>query len=95
MLLAMRPDPGQALLDQRIAASSVEERVAWVAQRRVLGFRLVWQQLESAGIHDPVEQAGFLLRRLYPDLPVPWFEAMIAALKDQYAAGRWHGPKRP
>jgi hypothetical protein len=91
----MRPDPGQALLDQRIAASSVDERVAWVAQRRDLGFRLVWQQLESAGIDDPVEQASFLLRRLYPDLPHPWFQATIAALQERYVAGQWDGPKRP
>lgn len=91
----MRPDPGQAQLDQRIAASSMEERVAWAAQRRDLGFRLVWQQLESAGIDGPVERASFLLRRLYPDLPEAWFEATIAALQERYAAGRWHGPERP
>ncbi|CAN5805327.1 hypothetical protein BH23CHL8_BH23CHL8_08000 [soil metagenome] len=90
-----RPDPGQALLDARIAASSVEERVAWVAAKRRLGFQLVWQQVDQAGIRDPVEQARFILGRLYPDMPQAWFQHTIDELARRHGEGRWHGFERP
>ena len=91
----MQPDRGQAALDRRIAATSVEERVAWVAAKRDLGFRLVWQQVDAAGISDPLGQARFLLRRLYPELPEAWFEATVSKLEERHAQGRWHGLQRP
>jgi hypothetical protein len=90
----MRPDPGQTLLDERIAASSVEERVAWVEARRALGYRLVWQQVDAAGISDPVAQAAFLLQRLYPEMPAVWVDNVITRLREMRAAGRWHGLER-
>ena len=79
----MRPEPGQAQLDARVAA------------KRAIGMRLVWQQVDAAGISDPAEQADFLLRRLYPEMPDAWFRATIAALTERHARGRWHGFERP
>jgi hypothetical protein len=91
----MRPDPGQALLDERIAASTVEERVAWVAAKRALGYQLVWQQIDAAGITDPVAQAAFMLQRLYPDMPEVWVHNVIGHLRQRQVAGQWRGPERP
>lgn len=91
----MRPDPGQALLDERISASSVEERVAWNEERRRLGHRLVWQQADAAGIHGALDRAEFLLRRLYPEMPDQWFKSVLAKLSELHEAGRWNGFERP
>jgi hypothetical protein len=91
----MRPEPGQADLDAAIVQASVEARVAWVTAKRALAMRIVWQQLDAAGIDDPVEQARFLLGRLYPDMPLAWRESTIAALAERHAHGRWHGYPRP
>jgi hypothetical protein len=90
-----RPDPGQALLDERIAATSVEERVTWVAAKRKLGFQLVWQQVDEVGITDPVEQASFILGRIYPDMPQVWFDHTIDELARRHREGRWNGFVRP
>lgn len=91
----MRPEPGQTDLDAAIVRASVEARVAWVTEKRALALRIVWQQLDAAGIDDPIEQARFLLGRLYPDMPLAWRESAIAALAERYADGRWHGYPRP
>jgi hypothetical protein len=91
----MRPEPGQVHLDAAIVRASVEARVAWVTAKRALAMRTVWQQVDAAGISDPVEQARFLLGRLYPDMPLAWRESTIAALAERHAHGRWHGYPRP
>ncbi len=91
----MHPESGQALLDARIAASSVEQRVKWAADQRLAGMRSVWQQADSAGIVDPVEQAGFILRRVYPEMPERWFRDVVAKLAAMHAAGTWAGFQRP
>jgi hypothetical protein len=91
----MKLEPGQAQLDSRIAESSVEDRVAWSTNKRQLGLALVWQQLDASGIEHPVEQAGFLLRRLYPEMPEAWFGDVLAKLAAKHAAGEWHGFERP
>jgi len=91
----MHPELGQAELDRRIAAASIEERVEWVAIARLAGLRSVWQQADAAGISDPVEQADFILRRLYPEMPEAWFEDIVGQLRALHAAGRWNGFRRP
>ena len=82
-------------MDAAIVRASAEARVAWVTAKRALAMRIVWQQLDAAGIDDPVEQARFLLGRLYPDMPLAWRESTIAALAERHAHGRWHGYPRP
>ena len=91
----MQIDPGQLQLDARIAQSGAEERAAWAAERRLTGMRIVWQQADEAGVTDPVEQADFLLRRLYPEMPESWFRDVVAKLAALHAAGTWHGFERP
>jgi hypothetical protein len=91
----MRREPGQAHLDAAIVEASVEARVAWVTSKRAIAMRIVWQQLDAAGISDPIEQARFLLGRLYPGMPPAWREGTIAALAERHAHGRWHGYPRP
>jgi hypothetical protein len=78
-----------------MAAASVEERVEWVAAMRLAGLRSVWQQPDGAGISDPVEQADFILRRLYPEMPDGWFDDIVGELRALHAAGRWPGFRRP
>lgn len=91
----MQREPGQTHLDAAIVEASVEDRVAWVTSKRAMAIRIVWQQLDAAGIIDPIEQARFLLGRLYPDMPPAWREGTIAALAERHAQGRWHGYPRP
>ncbi len=91
----MQTDPGQAELDARVAAASVEERVKWTADKRLQGLRTVWQQADAAGIDNPVEQAEFILRRLYPEMPESWFADVVAKLAAKHVAGEWHGFQRP
>jgi hypothetical protein len=91
----MRADPGQAALDGRVAASSVAERVAWVATMRRAAHMIVWQQADALGIIDPVEQAEFLLRRLYPNESEAWFESVVSRLRAAHEGGTWSGFKRP
>ena len=91
----MRPEPGQSALDERIAAASVEERVAWSVRKRGIGFHLAWQQADRAGIRDPVEQAAFLLRRLYPEMPTVWLDHPVARLAALHADGCGMGFERP
>ena len=91
----MRPDPSRHLMDERVAAATVEERVAWTARKRAVGFQLVWQQLDQAGITSPMGQAEFLLRRLYPEMAEPWFTDILGKLAARHAEGRWKGLTRP
>jgi len=59
------------------------------------GLRTVWQQVDAAGIDNPVEQADFILRRLYPEMPESWFVDVVAKLCAKHVAGEWHGFQRP
>jgi hypothetical protein len=82
------------MLDERVAASTVEGRVGRTQDRRRRGQRLVWQQADAAGLTDPVERAELLLRRRHPEMPDQWFRD-VARLASLHAAGAWHGFERP
>jgi len=82
-------------MDARVAASSVADRVAWLAAMREAALRIVWQQVDAAGIDDPVEQAEFLLRRLYPEESESWFLGVVDRFRAARAAGTWDGFQRP
>ncbi len=56
---------------------------------------LAWQQVEAAGITHPVEQADFLLRRLYPEMPETWFRDVVAKLRALHEREEWRGFERP
>jgi hypothetical protein len=91
----MRADPGRQAMLARLAESTVDERVAWLAAMRDAGMRSVWQQVDRAGLVDPVEIADFLLRRIYPEQSEAWFSLVVEALRSELAAGTWHGFTRP
>jgi hypothetical protein len=91
----MRAEPSQAAMNARVAASSVADRVAWLAAMREAAVRIVWQQVDAAGIDDPLEQAEFLLRRLYPEESESWFLDVIDRFRVARAAGTWDGFQRP
>jgi hypothetical protein len=95
MRCVVRPDPGRADLLERIAQSSVDERVAWLATMREAGIRSAWQQVDRAGLSDPLQIAEFLLRRLYPNLPEASLAALLAKLRSEHEAGAWSGFARP
>jgi hypothetical protein len=91
----MRPDPGRAAQEAVIVQMPIDRRTATMAKLRQRGRWMVWQQLDERGIEHPVEQAEFLLRRLYPEMPKPWFADVLAKLSAKYAAGEWRGFERP
>ena len=90
----LRTEPAQAMLDERVAESTVEDRVGRAHERRLLGQRLVWQQADAARLTDPVERAELLLRRRHQEVPDQWFRD-VARLASLHAAGAWHGFERP
>lgn len=91
----MRPDPGRALQESVIASMTSVDRTAAVANLRANGRWAAWQQVDAAGIEDPVEIAAFLLHRLYPDLPAASLEQILEQLRAAFAAGTWNGFARP
>jgi hypothetical protein len=91
----MRPDPGRTAQEAVIAQMPSERRTGTMAMLRRRGRWMIWQQMDAAGIEHPVEQAEFLLRRLYPEMPEAWFSDVLAKLAAKYAAGEWHGFQRP
>jgi hypothetical protein len=91
----MRQDPGRTAREAVIAQMPSERRTATMEMLRQRGRWMAWQQLDAAGIEHPVEQADFLLRRLYPEMPESWFSVVVAKFGAMHAAGTWHGFKRP
>lgn len=91
----MRPDPGRDIQERIIGRLSTAERTERVARLRERGIWMAWHQVDAAGIIDPVEQADFLLRRLYPEMPEPWFRDVLAKFAALHAAGEWRGFQRP
>ncbi len=91
----MRAEPGGSQLLDKIAQSSVDDRVAWLAEMRAAGIRSVWQQVDRAGIVDPIEVAEFVLGRLYPDLRDASLDEVLRQLRVAQAAGTWSGFERP
>lgn len=78
-----------------IASMPPVERTDRMRRLRQNGRWFVWRQADAAGISDPVEQADFILRRLYPEMPEAWFDDIVGQLRALHAAGRWGGFRRP
>lgn len=91
----MRLDIGRGELLERVARSSVEERVTWLAAMRDAGIRSAWQQVDRAGITDPLEVAEFLLRRLYAGESEVWYGNVLIKLRAAQETGDWFGFARP
>jgi hypothetical protein len=91
----MRPDPGRAAQDAVLASMTSLERTARMVELRRNGLWAAWQQVDAAGVADPVEQAEFLLRRLYPEESEAWLALVLDQLRAAHAAGTWDGFRRP
>lgn len=91
----MRPDPGRALLEARIAELTADERALIAMDLRARGRALVWDQLDRAGPMGPVETAMFLLERLYPEMPPQHVAQVRRQIEERVAAGTWSGIERP
>ncbi len=91
----MRPDPGRALMDRRIAEIPPEQRVTYGAALRHKGHLLVWQQSDGAGPMSELDRAMFIIDRLYPEMPPQHREQFREKLAALAAAGTWHGFRRP
>jgi len=71
------------------------ERTAVTANLRRNGMWTLWRLVDEANITDPVAQAEFLLRRLYPEESGAWFAAVLGQLSAAREAGTWSGFERP
>jgi len=91
----MRPDPGRVKQESLIASMSSLERTRQTALLRERGMWMAWQQVDQNALDDPLQQAEFILRRLYPEMPEVWFQDVLAKLAAKHAAGEWNGFERP
>lgn len=91
----MRPDPGRAAQEAVLASMTSTERTDRMAQLRLNGRWSVWQQVDAAGLTEPVEVAEFVLRRLYPEQSEGWFADVLGQLRALRDAGTWAGFERP
>jgi len=91
----MRPDPGRDLQESVIAKMTPMARTRQVVGLRARGRLMVWQQLDDAGLVDPIAQAGFVLRRLYPEMSESWFVDVLGKLQQRRTSRGWAGFERP
>lgn len=94
-MCVMRPDPGRDLQEAIIAKMTPVARTKQVVRLRARGRAMMWQQLERARLEDPVARAGFILRRLCPEMPEAWFIDVLGKLKQRRASRGWHGFEQP
>ena len=91
----MTIDAAQRLFDERVRATSPDERRRIHEQMRRDAFRLVWWQADRAGVTEPLALTRFLLERLYPDLRGERLERIMERFAELRREGRWSGPRRP
>jgi hypothetical protein len=88
-------DHAQRQLDERVRASSPSDRMRLHVEMYRLAFTQVWAAADRGGPMAPLEEARFVLRRLYPDLEGPRLEAIMAELGARFEDGSWTGFRRP
>lgn len=88
-------DFAQRQIDDLVRAAPPSVRMRLHVDMMRLAFAQVWAAADRAGPMSELERAGFLLRRLYPDLEGPRLEAIMARLEAMWAAGTWTGFWRP
>jgi hypothetical protein len=74
---------------------SLWERMLRRHELRERGLRLVWQLSDEANLPNELERGHFILDRPYPEMPAPHREQFRANFAAEFAAGRWHGFRRP
>jgi len=88
-------DSAQALLDRRLIEAGLAGRRALHVALRTNGLARVWAAADRAGPMTPLDEARFVLRRLYPDLEGPRLEAIMRELAARFDDGSWAGFRRP
>lgn len=88
-------DLAQRQIDDRVRASTPTERMRLHVDMYRLAFAQVWAAADRAGPMTPLDEARFLLRRLYPDLEGPRLEAVLSELSARFEDGSWTGFRRP
>ena len=88
-------DQAQRRFDERLRAVGSAERMRVHAAMYRQAFELVWAAADRAGPMTELEQARFLLRRLYPDFEGPRLESIMVRLEAALADGTWCGFRRP
>ena len=82
-------------MEARLREAGPEAWARTSVELRARGFALAWDQLDRAGIEDPVARALFLIDRLYPEMPPAHRARFAAGFTAARDAGTWHGPVRP
>jgi hypothetical protein len=83
------------LLDGRLIEAGLTGRRTLHVTMRAKGVARVWAAADRAGPMTPLEQARFVLRRLYPDLEGQRLESIMADLAAGFEVGSWTGFSRP
>jgi hypothetical protein len=91
----MRADPGRDLQEAVIARMSLAERQAVRLRLAARGRDLAWRQADAAGPMTTLEEAEFLLRRLYPSMLDPALREILDQLAAAEGRGEWDGFRRP
>jgi hypothetical protein len=91
----MQPDPGLELLEGVLAGLGPDERANVAHDLRLRGFLLVWDQVDRATPMTKVDEAMFILDRLYPEMPAAHRASLRRQIEVDERAGRWHGFRRP
>jgi len=91
----MRPDPGLELLERVLGDLDPNARARIGHDLRRRGRLLVWDQVDRAGPMSPVEEAMFVLGRMYPEMPRIHRASLRRQIEADFRAGTWHGFERP
>lgn len=85
--------PGERELLDDILREDPEARAARRACERWVTSQRLWAAIDRAGITDDAARARFMADRLWPDMPAPWVEALVATIRQR--AGDGHHLRRP
>jgi hypothetical protein len=80
--------PGERDLLARIVREDPEARAARRAWERWVTSQRLWAAMDRAGITDDAGRARFIAGRLWPDMPRPWIDALVARTRARALAGQ-------
>jgi hypothetical protein len=81
-------------VDERVRAASPSDRMRLHVEMYRLAFAQVWAAADRAGPMTRLDEARFLLRRMYPDFEGRRLEAIMAELAARFEDGSWTGFRR-
>jgi len=85
--------PGELELLERVLREDPEARAARRANERWVTAQRLWVAIDRAAITDDGDRARFIASRLWPDMPRPWIDALVARTRQQARDG--HPLRRP